>query len=61
MKEMLEEMRAIGRKIGTSITVDEDFSPDERKVKQILRQKSAALKKSFPDIITKVFVRKREL
>jgi len=46
---------------GTSISIDEDFTPEERKIKVILRKKASELRKSFPDMNTRVVVRRKEL
>jgi len=46
---------------GTSISIEEDFSPEERKVKSLLRKKAFELRKSFPEMRTRVIVRKNEL
>jgi len=46
---------------GTSLSIDEDFNPDERKIKGLLRNKALRLRRSFPEMKTRVYVRRNEL
>jgi len=46
---------------GTTISVEEDYTPKERIIKSLLRKKAFDLRKSFPEMRTRIMVRKNEL
>jgi len=46
---------------GTSISIDEDYTPEERQCKSLLRKKEIELRSADQSIKTKIFVRRNEL